>query len=354
MVTFFLIASGIMLAISVTMRVLSIRGRTRVVAQALLPQYTPRPVPRRSVCLLYGGTFTGNVLIHALAAHGIRPEVRAYSDLVVDIIDNRPQITERVGDRDLASFGVVQIHGLGVPAALLSTLATYLSAHHRTLVNGDDTGGRVALGPVSKLHQYVQLALAGENIPDTHHITINDFARSYEEFTTRFGTPFIIKPLYSSGGAMTELIATPDRFTQVLMRQAIGPQMFLAQRYIPNNGTFLLIVLGGNVPVVIHRCSTDGSHITSRRQASHATLFEAGEFEPEVKATAVRCAALFGYELAAVTMVQNRQTRTWSVLSVDGHPNLGDTPFAVETGRAYAAYMARRLGKNAFLVKGMG
>ncbi|MER5889371.1 hypothetical protein ABT160_36580 [Streptomyces sp. NPDC001941] len=312
---------------------------------------------QRSVLLLHGGYFASPSMAQALGDQGIRTVVRHYSDLVVDVVGGRPCVREASTGQDVADFGLVRTHGPGIPAPLLDTLTGYLAARGRALrgdAGGGEGHGRAAgAAPVapSRPCQGVALADAGEPVPDLRFIADRRPDTSFAALAARLGTPFVIRPQFGGqGGELTHLVRTEGEFEQ-LTESPCGPVRYLAQRYVPNNGTFLLLVLGARVPVVVHRCSTGASGITNRRHASHATLFEAGEFDAEVRAMAVRCAALLGYDVAAVTVVQHRETREWFVLGVDGDPALADLPFADETTRAYAHHLSRRLRRRRSLVK---
>lgn len=356
MVLFWLILTGLVVVTAVAARLWTAVQLRSAWAPRLPAAARPsHQLAPRSVLIVHGGRFTGDTLVRALRARGIRPLVRSVDELTVDVEANRPIIRERLQQRDLADFGLVQFHGDGfAPRAVLGSLATYLSAHGRILVNGESLGGDSALAAPSKLHQYVELALAGENVPDTVQLPLRERDGSFDELAARFGTPFVVKPVYPGRGELTRLVHDEKEFRAAAERPGPGRLGCLAQRHVPNNGTFLLLVLDGHVPVVIHRCSTDGSGITNRRYASHATLFEPQSFERHVKETAIRCAALFRYDIAAVTVVQDRVTRSWSVLGVNGHPPLGGGPFAAETSRAFADYAARRLRRGASVVTGRG
>ncbi|MFE7953290.1 RimK family alpha-L-glutamate ligase [Streptomyces sp. NPDC057426] len=303
----------------------------------------------RSVLFLYGERCTGDALVHALRARGIQPVFRSSTHLAVGIDRNRPRIYERITHRDLADFDLVQVYGSGHrPTGLVGALSCYLSARSSGLVNGDGLGTGNALAAPSKLQQYVELALAGESVPDSIHQASGDF----DEFAGRLGTPFVVKPLYGRDGALTRLVHDAPAWAEVLRAVGDDRLAFIAQRFVPNNGTFVLLVLEDDVPVVVHRCSTDASRITNRRSASHDTLFDPETFDPEVKATAVRCATHFGYDVATVTVVQDRVTRAWYVLGVNGQPAIGEMPFAAKMSHAHAAYMDRLLRRDASMAAG--
>lgn len=303
----------------------------------------PHTSDRDAVLVLVGTTYAQTALVSALRARRIRTVTRSVGELAVEISSGVPRIYETVDRRDVADFGLVQFAGGRPDPALFGTLAGYLTAHGSALVNGGNLRAATRVAGPTKVHQYIELVLSGERVPDVLYLPAETFVRSYESLVARFGTPFVLKSVYASGGRLTRLIRNEHHFTAAIQSAKHLGMMFFVQRYVPNNGTILLLVVDGEVRVVIHRCSTDGSGVTSVEETTHATLFATEAFEPAVKETAVRCADVFGYDLAAVTVIQDRLTSEWSVLGVDPHPVLGEGAHAAAKASAYTAYAAHRL-----------
>jgi glutathione synthase/RimK-type ligase-like ATP-grasp enzyme len=187
------------------------------------------------------------------------------------------------------------------------------------------------------------LAQEGLPVPTTVHLPRRMLNDSFADIAGRLGLPFVLKAMNASGGRLNFLIETEIDFLRYVENPALAKVAFLAQQFIPNNGTFRTLVFGGDVPIVMHRCNTDGSHLTNTEQGGHATLFDVETFEAEVLEMAAHATELMGCEIAGVNLVQHRQTRQWYLLEVNSSPAIGSGAFAEEKTRAYCSYLHTKL-----------
>ncbi|MFE5300699.1 RimK family alpha-L-glutamate ligase [Streptomyces sp. NPDC056632] len=276
---------------------------------------------------------------------GIDAVFRSIEQIAVSVEHGGTRAFETVGGRDLADFGMIQIPSYPRPTAtLLSAVSACLEARGRT--GFADAG----ISAPTKLYQSVRLTLAGVPVPETHYLPRSVLRDRYRELADRLGVPFVLKALSASCGRFNYLVAGEGEFRSLVEEPCHAPLMFLAQRYIPNNGTFRLLVFGDDVPVVMHRCNTDGGHLTNTARGGHATLFEPDTFDEEVKSMAVHAASIMGNTVAGVNVVQHREERTWHVLEVTPSPALVTGAFVDEKLDAYAAYLRRASGTASAVV----
>lgn len=181
-----------------------------------------------------------------------------------------------------------------------------------------------------KLYQCVRLALPGVTVPETHHLPQSVLRDRYQKLVFRLGSPFVLKALTGSGGRFNYLVGGEEQFLSLVDDPDHARLAFLAQCFVPNNGTFRLLVFSDDVSVVMHRCNTDGGHLTNTSRGGHATLFEPKTLDEDVKAMSARAASLMGYAVAGVNVVQHRDDRTWHVLEVTASPALGSGAFVDE------------------------
>ncbi|MFI1398133.1 RimK family alpha-L-glutamate ligase [Streptomyces sp. NPDC020681] len=269
-------------------------------------------------------------------------EAEAYfcgiEDIAFAICTGQTLVFDTISGRDLAEFGLIQITTYPRPTAtLLSTVSAYLAHRERPPVNS------AAISAPTKLYQLMVLAQDDLPVPNTFHLARPLLADSYADLADQLGLPFILKAVNGTGGRLNYLIETEVDFRRYLEDPAHAEVAFLAQQFIPNNGTFRALVLGRDVPIVMHRCSTDGSHLSNTAQGGHATLFDVDTFETDVLCMAVRAAALMGCEVAGVNLVQDRNTRQWYVLEVSSNPAIATGAFAQQKTRAYSAYLRSKL-----------
>ena len=317
----------------------AILARTRRDEQAPPPESTGQ----QSLLVINGEAFRpgGAGAGDELDLGSVETVFRGIDDIAFTVETNRTLVHETVTGTDLADFGLVQIAAYPRPTgALLSAITAYLTHRQCPVVN------MAGIAAPTKLYQLLRLAQDGVRVPVTVYLPRRLLDTSYEDLVHRLGVPFVLKAMNSSGGRLNYLICSERDF----LLQILDPDQhrigFLAQQFIPNNGTFRLLVLGGDAPIVMHRCSTDGTHLTNTERGGHATLFEPDSFDEEALALALRGAALMGCEVAGVNLVQHRDTRQWHVLEVSSSPAIGNGAFATEKTRAYAAYLSNRLTRR--------
>lgn len=166
---------------------------------------------------------------------------------------------------------------------------------------------------------------------------------SFADPTDRPGLSFALKATNAGGGRLDFLIETEADFPRHVEDRAHTKAAFLAQRFVPHNGTFRTPVFGRDVPIVMHRCGTDGSHLTDTERDGRATLFDVETFEADVLDTADRAVEVMGCEIAGLNLVQDRHTRQWYPLEVGSGPAVGTGAFAEQKTRAYSACLRSKL-----------
>ncbi|MFD9053457.1 ATP-grasp domain-containing protein [Streptomyces zaomyceticus] len=293
----------------------------------------------RDLLIINGEVFQpGCCVSQGLELGDVEAHFCGINEIAFSIESGRTRVYEIVGDRDLADFAFIHVAAYPRPTAtLLSSIEVYL--RHR----GRQTLSVSGISAPTKIYQLMVLAQAGLPVPTTLYLPRHLLDRSFGEVAEKLGLPFVLKAMNASGGRLNFLIETEIDFLRYVDDPAFARAGFLAQQFVPNNGTFRTLVFGGDVPVVMHRCSTDGSHLSNTEQGGHATLFDAETFDAEAVQMAVRAAALLECEIAGVNLVQDRLTRQWYVLEVGSSPAIGSGAFAAEKTQAYSSYIRTKL-----------
>ncbi|MFD3998728.1 RimK family alpha-L-glutamate ligase, partial [Streptomyces sp. NPDC058548] len=187
---------------------------------------------------------------------GPRTVHRSMSEVAFAVREGRTRAYETVEGQDLDAFELVRIDAFSGPtAALTAALVSYLDARGHRLAG---TPGSAA---PTKLHQYVHFAQSGIPVPCTEFLPRPLLLASFPRLAVGLGLPFVLKSLGAGSGRLNHLVHDETGFIRLLTDAAHVSVPYLAQRYVPNNGTFRLLVLGDDVPIVMHRCATDGSHL---------------------------------------------------------------------------------------------
>ncbi|MFJ5035714.1 RimK family alpha-L-glutamate ligase [Streptomyces sp. NPDC088560] len=294
---------------------------------------------RRNLLVLNGEVFQcEHVGSTALELGEAQVSFCGIEDIAFSIETGHTCVYETGGGRDLAEFDLIQVAAYPRPTAtLLSSISAYLEHRQRPPITA------AAISAPTKLYQLMVLAQNALPVPATLHLSRRSLNRSFPQLADQLGLPFILKAMNARGGRLNFLIESELDFLRYTTDPDHVRTAFLAQQFIRNNGTFRVLVFGGDVPIVMHRCGTAASHVTNTEQGGHATLFDVETFETDVLDMAVRAAELMGCEIAGVNLVQDRDTRQWHLLEVSANPAIGTGAFVEQKTRAYSAYLRSKL-----------
>jgi glutathione synthase/RimK-type ligase-like ATP-grasp enzyme len=259
-------------------------------------------------------------------------------DIGFVIETGRTRVYETVSGRDLADFGLIQVASYPRPTAvLLSSISAYLEHRRRPAVNA------AGISAPTKLYQLMTLAQGDLPVPPTIYLSRKLLHDSLPEIADGLGMPFVVKAISASGGRLNFLIESEVDFLWCVENAEHQNTAFLAQQFIPNNGTFRILMFGGEPHIIMHRCSTNGSHLTNTEQGGHATLFDVDSFDAEALEMSSRAARLMKCEVAGINMVQHKETRQWYFLEVTSSPAIATGAFAEEKISAYSSYLRKKL-----------
>ncbi|MEW2426311.1 hypothetical protein AB0911_38365 [Streptomyces nigra] len=263
---------------------------------------------------------------------------RDISDLEFTIDQGDISVRETIEGRDLADYALVQIASYPRPTAtLLNSITAYLEHRNRPLVNA------APISAPTKLFQLLKFSQNGLAVPATRYMSRKLIGTSFGRLADDLGLPFVMKAMNASGGRLNFLIESEVDFLHYIHDPLYSGVAFLVQQFVPNNGTFRLLILNGQAAIIMHRCSTTGSHLTNTEQGGHATLFDVDTFDRDALRMATRAADILGCDVAGVNIVQDRHNGQWYLLEANPNPAIGTGAFADEKRRAYSAYLRAKL-----------
>jgi len=168
-------------------------------------------------------------------------------------------------------------------------------------------------------------------------------AESYPAVARRLDLPFVLKALSASGGRHNFLVRDQDDFHGYVKGREHAAVNLLAQRFIPNDSTHRLLVLGGEVALAMRRTWAPGTHLTNTAQGGDATLVAPEDLDPAATRLARQAARLVDSEVAGVNLIQSWATGRWYVLDVNTNPAIATGSFVAEKLTAYRSYLCKRL-----------
>lgn len=243
-----------------------------------------------------------------------------YEDLVFDYDGTTLSVTDAVSGTDVAEYDAVFLIGWFKSKALddvARAVAHYLHAHGVPFANSEAYHGR----SFTKLSQCVIAALNGVRV--TPFVFSMDAAHLMPAVRGRFTRfPFIAKAVAASRGNHNHLIESYEQLESVLAEENEPPMYFIVQEFVPNDGDFRILVMGGEVSRVIHRKAAGDSHLNNTSKGGSATLLSPDDLPTEVRDQSVLLAKLFGREVTGVDMVCHKETGDYYFLEANNMPQL--------------------------------
>ena len=201
----------------------------------------------------------------------------------------------------------------------------------------------------SKLSEYMRLATYDLPIPTSIAGTPRILENRYDELVTALGLPFVLKESSSDRGKNNFLIESPSVFKEILTKAA-HEHVYIAQRYVPNDGYLRLLVTGRNVVLAIKRAPVSGrdplkAHLNQPHGGGNASLVALDEIPAHVQDISVRAAAVMKREIAGIDVILDRQTNEWYILEANNAPQIRSGAFVDEKVKAVATYFDHELNQ---------
>jgi D-alanine-D-alanine ligase-like ATP-grasp enzyme len=199
-----------------------------------------------------------------------------------------------------------------------------------------------------KLSEGMRLLAAGVRVPDIISAGTQLLKDNFSTIKVAFGLPFVLKESSSNRGKNNYLIHKKAEFDRI-MADAPEEQIFLAQRYVHNDGFLRIVVMGGRVALAIkrHRYPSDDeplkAHLNNRPYISQAELVGPKHLPAEAKRLAIHAATVLKREVAGVDLVQDETSGKWYVLEANNSPQLRVGPYKADRVKAFDYFINREL-----------
>ncbi|MNH58538.1 Alpha-aminoadipate--LysW ligase LysX [compost metagenome] len=257
--------------------------------------------------------------------------LRRYADIAVIIKDGNVRCVYMDDQTDVASADLVYLRGITYEP-LRHALAAYLDAKGVKLVNSES----LRYQTMSKLEQYVTLALAGVPVPDSVFVSRPDY---YSKVSDLLGNefPIVAKSITGSNGRDNELLTSQSELDQLDMEQPIF------QAFIPNQFDYRVIVADDHVSLAYKRIR-NASGENYKNNIAQGGRREMVELPAELQDIAIRAAHAVGREFCGLDILTSSETGCSIVLEVNF--NFGTPVFDSEDAEAsyygdLSAYFAR-------------
>ncbi len=296
----------------------------------------------RILLVVYSHTQNTENLAKYVNDRGVKTDVAAYSDLIVETGNAGNKITIGQNGRDISQYGLTYFKTSRVMGNnyVSASIALYLA--NRSLDFIDRSVLQCADPP--KLYQYVLLTDNLIAVPHSVFMLPRKLAEAYEKLVATLGTPFILKDNKGRKGQHNYLINNKDEFDRAMLQAADHGVWLIAQKFIPNDCDYRFLILGSQVAVVIRRSRNgDHSHLNNVSSGANSELVDLDYFPTEVINNAVAASRLLQQQVSGVDIIQDKETKLWYCLEVNPGPQICTGAFVESKQEALAKYLIQRL-----------
>lgn len=275
-------------------------------------------------------------LISLIAAEGgVEASWACTDELVFTIQTSSAQVTVGVNGPDLRSFDVIYFRRFQADPGVAYGAALYADYMGVRII---DTEILHQHGSVSKLTQYVRLALAGYPVPATFYAHSSHLEHVITDGGLPFKYPVVIKAVAGTRGADNHLAHTKAEALRIVA--GLSKTQVVVQEFIANVGDYRVWVVGDQLGPVFYRQRADAAtHLNNTSKGASLQAVPADHLPSHIVAMACRAAASFERSVAGVDIVENQDAPgDYRIFEVNRAPQIEGTSFADQKIHALVDY----------------
>lgn len=256
--------------------------------------------------------------------------------LVYEMTDDTMRVYDPERGFDLADFDLVVFKSIKQQYARTAACASYLQEKGVAYI---DT--RVQPGPWSKYSAQALHRASGLPVIPTVFSSNEGLIRQIESNSLPFSYPVIIKDVLGNKGKFNFIAHSAHEAIEIITRHL--DIEFMLQKFIPNDGDYRFLVLGGEVKLAIHRKAQTGSHLNNTSMGAEAQAVRLNEFTNHALADVALSAQTEHLEVAGVDLIIDRETNRHYIIEVNGSPQLATGALPDEKMDSYAVFLKQLL-----------
>jgi glutathione synthase/RimK-type ligase-like ATP-grasp enzyme len=148
--------------------------------------------------------------------------------------------------------------------------------------------------------------------------------------------PIVIKSTSASRGNDNYIVNSVSDVGPVLA--AARTKLFIAQSFVPNDGDYRIIVMGGKVRLVIERKAQGDSHLNNTSQGGSAQIVETSSLSAGMIRDAEVIAEAIHRDITGVDMIIDNRTGDHFFLEVNNMPQLSTGSYVDKKAAVLNAY----------------
>lgn len=269
-----------------------------------------------------------------------------YDQLVYYISESHTRVSAAADQkRDIAEYRLTYFKSHGSNSELAFAAAEYLHFRNRRFI--DEELSSYVSG--SKLSECMKLSCHDLPVPDTLCGVTSLLRERYDDIVAQLGSPFVLKEIKSDQGKNNYFVSNKKDFEHIL-DSAPGDYVFMAQKFVENEGFLRLLVMGKEVVLGVQRTPTAHvnqlkSHLNKPSGGKNATKLELSNLGGDIQELAIKAASIMHRQVAGVDIIQDKHSKKWYILEVNNAPQIRGGSHVDEKARALAKYFDKELNR---------
>ncbi|HUC95949.1 MAG TPA: RimK/LysX family protein [Candidatus Saccharimonadia bacterium] len=265
-----------------------------------------------------------------------------YSELQFFINPSGCEIKTVETNRDIASFDMVYYSSSLKCRDIAAATAQYLKK--REVMFFDQAVHEYAES--SKLIQYVILSDNNIPLPRSIYFDIAVLRKSYPTIVKKLGLPFVVKDIHGRKGRNNYLVSDEKSFSEACKVSKKENIKLIAQKFIPNDGDFRVLIFGRQIRLIIHRVNKrKGSYLNNVSMGADATIVNQKDLPGAIQKMAIQAAMLLYRQVAGVDLVEDKNTGSWYCLEVNDSPQIATGSHVKEKNAAFTKFITKELNR---------
>lgn len=266
-----------------------------------------------------------------------------FEDMLFDINGDLTEITDIKTGKKISEYSLVYVKAHWKYPELAGALAGFLSYKSIKVIDTEIT----KYTSRSKLTEMMKLSTHSLPVPRSFAGYRDVLVSKSPEIQEALGFPLILKKTTSDRGNDNYYIDSPEAYESV-MSKVEPSEVYVAQKYIPNEGFLRVNILGQEVTSAVYRKSYDHpdklkQHLNKPSGGVNAELVDVKSLSSEVLDIAVRSSVCMSRQVAGADVIKDKETGKWYILEVNSSPQIRTGAFAEQKTIDFANFIKRSL-----------
>lgn len=249
-------------------------------------------------------------------------------------IDGKVDI--RFGSENLTEFSAIYTKHWHAAEEAAFVVSHYARLHDIAMVPAECA----RIVPKTKFGETFYMALNGLPVPDSiYFASAHMYVAQEQNVVDLLGSEFIFKATGGKKGADNYLVKNHAELEDIV--QSTPDQIFIAQKFIENDGDYRIINFGNELKIAIHRTRGEGTHLNNTSQGGDGELVPIESMREDVKSISLKAAVLLGRDIAGIDVVIGKDDKAY-LFEVNYSPQL-TTGTYLDVKRAFLSDYFRNL-----------